>query len=95
MQLHFDPNMLHLQVVVGILEKFEPTAEIEKLHADLEALKAKVVAFRETEVAPILTAIQQKVEEINASQMKKTEEVKTEEKSEAKAEGDTEGKTEE
>ncbi len=65
MFLHFDRNKLHLQIIVGSLEKYEPTDKIKDIQQKLDLLKVKLEEFQKNEIFPILTDIEQAVTEEN------------------------------
>jgi hypothetical protein len=65
MFLHFDKNKLHLQLIVGSLEKYEPTDKIREIQAKLDLLRGKLEEFQKTEIFPILTEIEKAVTEEN------------------------------
>jgi len=65
MYLQFDKSRLHLQVLVGILEKYEPTEKHESLQAKLVELKAKVEKFQNEVVFPAIAEIDKEITEEN------------------------------
>ena len=66
MIIHFDPKTMHVQIVCGISEKFEPTASHEAIRSKVESLKAAMSKFRDEVLDPELKAIAVLVDEENS-----------------------------
>lgn len=83
MYLQFDPNKMHLQVVVGTLEEYSPNDEVKEIQELVNKLTEEVREFKSKVVDPQLKEIIQKVDGENK---RFQDSVKEELKSEA---GDT------
>ena len=68
MQLQFNKQMLHLQVICGILETFKPTKEIKDLYKKLERLQKKTDKFQSEVLFPAIEEIEEIVQEINKTE---------------------------
>jgi len=71
MQLQFNKQMLHLQVVCGVLEEFKPNKKVKELHTRLNELQKKTVKFQKEVLFPELEEIDKEVNLINESEIKK------------------------
>jgi hypothetical protein len=65
MIVKFDPKLMHVQAVCGILEKYEPTDEVKSIYAKVEELKAQMVKFSNEVLNPGLEQIQRLVDAEN------------------------------
>ncbi len=65
MYLQFDPNKMHLQVIVGTLEKYEPNKEIEEIQKLVNSLTEDLMEFRKNIINPKLEEITNRVSEEN------------------------------
>lgn len=72
MYLHFDRNKLHLQILCGSLEKYEPSEEIKELAKKLADLNQKVTEFYSKTMEPELKAIEELIAQENTKQMEKS-----------------------
>jgi len=86
MQLQFNKQMLHLQVICGVLETFKPTKEIKEVYAELNKLKEQTERFQNEILYPKLQKIEKTVNNINKKQEERAGSPKKGE------EGETEGK---
>lgn len=57
MHIIFDKQNIHVQVICGTLEKYEPTKEIEDIQTRVNALSEKARKFMEEEFNPELEKI--------------------------------------
>lgn len=69
MFLQFDKNRMHLQVVVGTLEKYEPTPAIIELQNKVKELHDKLAEFQKSIVIPALEEIEKAVADQNKPQI--------------------------
>ena len=65
MIIHFDPKTMHVQIICGVLENYQPNSEIEAIHSKVEALKADMAAFRDNVMNPKLSEINQLIDSHN------------------------------
>lgn len=65
MIIQFDPKLMHVQVLCGILEKYEPTENITNIQKKVEDLKLEMAKFRDEVLNPKLDEINKLVEEQN------------------------------
>lgn len=65
MFIHLDKNRMHVQVIAGILEKYEPSEKVLEIHQKLESLKADMEKFMQDVVSPRLTEVDEMVKEEN------------------------------
>lgn len=65
MIIQFDPKNMHIQVLCGILEKYEPSEEIRGIYEKVEILKKEMAQFRDDVLNPKLNEINQLVEDNN------------------------------
>jgi len=65
MVLQFDKQRMHLQVICGTLEKYDPTEDIKVLQSKVLELQDKLVEFREKVVYPAVEEIEKLVAEEN------------------------------
>lgn len=93
MQIQFDPNQMHLQVICGIEEDYKPNRRIKKIQEKVAALKKEMEQFMLEIIDPELETINKMIEEEN----KKYHSVEVDDKLKPKdkAKETTEGKTEE
>lgn len=64
MIIQFNPEKMHIQIIVGVDEKYEPTKEIKNITKRVETLKQKMTQFM-TEISPELEDIKKLVDEEN------------------------------
>ena len=57
MIIHFDPKTMHVQVICGISESFQPSEAHETLRAKVEEIKVKMTQFRDEVLNPALDEI--------------------------------------
>lgn len=65
MYIQFDKKNMHVQVICGILEKYEPNERIELIYNKVEDLKKKMVEFLNTVVDPAIADIEKLINEEN------------------------------
>lgn len=58
MIIKFDKNSLHVQVLCGILEKYEPNDDIQSIYDKVESLKRNIADIQEKIVGPALKEIE-------------------------------------
>ncbi len=66
MYIKLDKQKMEVVVVCGILEKYEPTAEIKAIHKKVTALNEKMNKFMAKTVEPELAGISDMIEAENA-----------------------------
>lgn len=66
MIIQFDKNKMHVQVLVGVSEKYEPTDAVMDIYNKAEILKKKMDDFYKQEVETELKEIEVLVSEHNA-----------------------------
>lgn len=71
MFIQFDKKAMHVQVLVGILEKYQPNANIKKIYSKVSDLKKEMDEFMDLKVAPALKEIEDMVAEENKKQQEK------------------------
>jgi hypothetical protein len=65
MFLQFDKNRMHLQVIAGVLEKYEPTPAILEIHRKIEDLRTKLSEFQKAVVIPAMEELEKEIGEQN------------------------------
>jgi hypothetical protein len=65
MIIHFDPKTMHVQVVCGISEKYEPTEAHESILKKVEELKLAMAKFRDEVLTPGLDDVNKIIENEN------------------------------
>lgn len=70
MYIQFDPKTLGVQVLVGTLEKYEPTEQVRNIQELVDELKHEMLKFRAETVTPKLDAIQDLINEENKKYIK-------------------------
>jgi hypothetical protein len=65
MIIQFDPSKMHVQVLCGIAEKYEPTESIQDIQKKVEELKLIMMKFRDEVLDPKLAEINKLVEAEN------------------------------
>ena len=65
MIIQFDPNRMHIQVLCGISEKYEPTEKIAAIQSKVEELKVLMSKFRDETLSPKLDEINKLIEAEN------------------------------
>lgn len=81
MHIVFDKQNVHVQVLCGTLEKYEPSKEIEEIHKRVSALSEKAREFMEKEFNPELEAIDAMVQAENKKAQDNIKKDDTEDKS--------------
>lgn len=71
MFIQFDKQSMHVQVLVGILEKYQPNQDVKKIYSKVSDLKQKMDEFMKTIVHPEVEEIERLVKEENEKQIKK------------------------
>lgn len=69
MFIQFNKDLMHVQVVVGVNEKYEPADKVKDIHSKVESLKEKLRKFRAEVVGPELAEIEKLVKEENDKYM--------------------------
>lgn len=65
MYISFDKNKMHVQVICGILENYEPTENVKAIHKKVEKLKEELHKFQTEKVLPSLKEIEELIEKEN------------------------------
>lgn len=65
MHILFDKQNMDLKVVCGILEKYKPNKNVEKIHIKVDALREKMDQFMKNVVEPELFEINKRISEEN------------------------------
>lgn len=73
MQIDFNKERMHVQIICGILEEYQPTKEVKEIEKLVADLKEKLVKFQKEVVVPEVQKIQDMVTEFNEQQQKKFE----------------------
>lgn len=66
MIIQFDKEKMHIQVLVGVLEEYQPSESIKELQLKVESLKQKISEFYKTEINSELMAIEKIIKEENS-----------------------------
>jgi uncharacterized protein YaaR (DUF327 family) len=71
MYIQFDKNKMHVQVLVGILEKYEPSKNIKDIYTKVQQLNEKMEEFNNSILKPEMEKIELLIQEENEKQVKK------------------------
>jgi hypothetical protein len=65
MIIQFDPQRMHLQILCGTKEKYEPNEVVDTIQTKVDALKAEMAKFRDEVLNPGLDEINKLIAEEN------------------------------
>jgi len=65
MQIIFDANKMHVQVLCGILESYQPSENINGIQQKVAELKLKLEEFQKNVIGPEIGEIQKLISEEN------------------------------
>ena len=72
MIIKFDKNSMHIQVLCGILEKYEPNENIQDIYDKVESLKRQISDIQEKIVNPALKEIEDLIRVENSKHITKS-----------------------
>ena len=65
MQIYLNKKTMRIQVICGILEKYEPTEKIESINNKISELHKKLADFQQNVAHPALKEIEDLIKEEN------------------------------
>ena len=74
MYIQFDANKLHVQVICGTMEKYEPSDKIKEVQEKVNLLRGKVEEFMANTMKSSIEEITKLVDEENSKFVEKTKE---------------------